>query len=472
MLTLLLAYTLAAPDPGLQLEANPPMVVITTQPPEPVLGEFELRPGFTLLETLDQFRQAAQQSHQKLRLKPGIYRPTTCDPPLTFAQNEQQHVFAVNGSHNHFDLRGCVFETPVSLQSTLSGKAHVSDSWHINGEGNTFAGGYFRNVLDQPYPDYRVTENEFEICGDHTTFLDCTFVIQGSVPYGYSDFYGKGGPNFGRLNKHSFMGVDHANDLTLRGCRVYQQSFGHGLHLHTVDGVLVENCEFHGTLRPTEDIFKEVVGRAKEYDFKVMYRGERPIPRDELIPLTEDGIRSYENVRNVVVRNTLVERFRGCFQLLCRGDITLEDVTVREAGDFSYDLSAGATGKVVMRNCRADVAYNPVFNLTRGAVPKNAFYELTILSPAAGVQPTPRSGLGVIAGDHCTFILHDGTTRPLPDSANRLLCGGRKGLVNSTVTNETMATLVLDQGVKHCVIRSVGPVEDQGEGNQVERLER
>ena len=91
-----------------------------------------------------------------------------------------------------------------------------------------------------------MTENEFEVCNDNNTFLDCTFVIRGSVPYGYSDFYGKGGPNFGRLNKHSFMSITHANNTRIIGCQVYLQSFGHCIHFHKVDGVRIERCLLTG----------------------------------------------------------------------------------------------------------------------------------------------------------------------------------------------------------------------------------
>ena len=475
----------AEKDPGLQLAENPPMQVIAEPPPLPPAAAktFEIRPGFTLVETLDAFRAAIKKDGQKIRMKPGVYRAASADPPRSVPLlhekpgpdgavpvNEQEHLFDVSGSNNHFDLRGAVFETPVSVQGRLSGKAHVADTWHVNGAGNTFEGGYFRNVTDLPYPRYRATENEFEVCNDHTTFLDCTFVIRGSVPYGYTDYYGKGGPNFGPLNKHSFLSIQNARNTRLVGCRVYQQSFGHCVHFHKAEGVRIERCLFSGALRSTNDIFLEVAGRATEYDFQIMYRGKRPIPRDQMIPLTEDGVRSYDAVRDLTVVDTTVERMRGCFQLLCVGDVTLENVTVREAGDFGFDLSAGGGGKVVMKGCRADVAYSPVFNLTRGEIPKEAFYEVTILSPAPGVQPTARTGLGTICGERCTFVLHDGTTRPLPREANRLVCGGRPGLTGSTVTNYTTATLVLERNVRDCRIRSVGPVEDGGERNDVVRI--
>ncbi|MBL7152343.1 MAG: hypothetical protein ISS79_01395 [Phycisphaerae bacterium] len=64
--------------------------------------------------------------------------------------DSRAHIFAVNGSNNYLDLRGVAFETPVSVQSKVSGRAHVSDTWHIKGADNTFEGGYFRNVIESP----------------------------------------------------------------------------------------------------------------------------------------------------------------------------------------------------------------------------------------------------------------------------------------------------------------------------------
>ena len=473
-------------DTGLQLAENPPMQAITTTPPPPVTdGKYEERAGFKLITTLEEFRAAIRKDGQRIRMRPGVYRATSVDPPTLsplvheqpgkdgkITPRAQEHIFAVTGSNNYFDLRGVVFETPVSVQSELSAKPHVSSCWDVNGANNTFEGGYFRNIIDKPYPQYHVAENEFSVCNDNNTFVDCTFVIEGSVPYGYSDFYGKGGPNFGPLNKHAFMAIVLANNTKILGCKIYMQSFGHCLHFQGVDGVRIERTLICGTLRPTNDIFNEVAGRAKEYDFNVMFRGPHPIPHDDIIPLTEDGVRAYDAVKNIVVIDTTVTRTRGCFQLLGPGDYTLENVTTLQAGDFSYDVSAGDQGKVVMKNCRSDVAYNPVFNLTRGDCPKDAYYEVTILSPAEGVQPTPRTSLGVICGDHCTFILRDGTTRPLPPEVNYLNCGGGKNpLKASTVTNYTKAKLILNGNVSSCVVKSVGPVENHGKNNTVVIME-
>ncbi len=87
-------------------------------------------------------------------------------------------------------------------------------------------------------------------------------------------------------------------------------------------------------------------------------------------------------------------------------------------------------------------------------------------------KPTPRSSLGKICGDKCTFLLKDGITRPLPEQANHLICGGDKELVNSTIENHTTAKLILQKNVRNCTIRSKGPVEDNGSRNRVEMIER
>jgi hypothetical protein len=106
----------------------------------------------------------------------------------------------------------------------------------------------------------------------------------------------------------------------------------------------------------------------------------------------------------------------------------------------------------MMKNCRSDIAYNPLFNLSRGAVPKDAFFGITLLSPAEGVEPTARASPGTICGDNCTLIFHDGMERPLAPAVT-LVCGGKKKLVNSKVTNYTKATLVLTERVRNCAIR-------------------
>ena len=102
-------------DIGAQFAENPPMHVISKTPPTlaPITDTFEIREGFTLIKSLDEFRAAIKKYNQKIPMKPGIYRADKVDPPMMapiprakpdqdgkLSKNNQEHIFAVNGSNN------------------------------------------------------------------------------------------------------------------------------------------------------------------------------------------------------------------------------------------------------------------------------------------------------------------------------------------------------------------------------------
>ncbi len=488
-------------DLSMQREGNPPMVVLTRTPPEPEVhpDDFEVREGFKLIDSLDEFRTAIEQDHQKIRLKPGVYRVDTVDP----TENGYVQLFAVTGSGNHFDLRGVVIETPSSTQDRLPMKSHFTHTWTIFGEDNTFEGGYFRNVVDGGYREYVTTNNEFFVKGDNTTFRNCTFVIRGSFPYGYSDFYGKGGaswvvhPN----NKHSFMNVQDVNGFELIDSELYQQSFGHGVHFHETKSGRIVDCSLYGTVRPTNDIIEpgkaipkglnsftetnvysppgryESVGPARKNDYRIMVRKTRPIPPNEMIPLTEDGVRSYNNVRDILVKDTYIERFRSNVTLTGPGDYIIDSVTSREAGNIGFEV-ASRRGDVIVRNTRGDLAFDPLVDLTtRAGVTSNSFFELTVLSardPEAEKTFTSKEleapkCVGSIQGEQTTFLFRDGTERELPDRFNYIQLENR-GLIDSVLINLTSAEVRLNEKATGSLILSGGPVTGRNGENTVKHL--
>ena len=75
-------------DAHLQHPENPPMQVVAEPPPAlpETDGEFEVREGFQLIASLQEFREATKQDNQKIRLKPGVYRAESVDPPVTFRE--------------------------------------------------------------------------------------------------------------------------------------------------------------------------------------------------------------------------------------------------------------------------------------------------------------------------------------------------------------------------------------------------
>ncbi len=74
-------------DLGVQLAENPPMRVISKTPPAPapITDTFEIRAGFTLIETLDEFRAAIKKDGQRIRMKPAI--SVTISVPATKAKS-------------------------------------------------------------------------------------------------------------------------------------------------------------------------------------------------------------------------------------------------------------------------------------------------------------------------------------------------------------------------------------------------
>ena len=112
------------------------MQVIGAVPPgpTPATEDFTTRPGFTIIRSLEELREAVKADKQKIRLAPGIYTAKTIDTPV----DGRHSIFAVTGSDNYLDLRGATIITPVSVQEKLPHKAHVSNCWQVLGNNNTF----------------------------------------------------------------------------------------------------------------------------------------------------------------------------------------------------------------------------------------------------------------------------------------------------------------------------------------------
>jgi hypothetical protein len=355
-------------------------------------------------------------------------------------------------------------------------------------------------VLDERFR-FHASQNEFSVRADNTTFRGGTFVVKGSFPYGHSDFYGKGGSRWTGLNKHSFMAVGDVENFKLVNADLYHQSFGHGVHFHGTTGGLIEGCSLYGTVRPTNDIIEpgkavpkglgkfteknvysppgryETAGPAAKHDYRIMYRSTRPIPPNEMIPLTEDGIRSYNNVKDITVRDTTVERFRHCVTLNGPGDYVLDNVTVREAGNISFQ-TASKEGNVIIRNSRADVAYSPLVDLTtRTAMPKDDFYEFIVLSARdsraeeafTSTELEAPKCVGNIQGKNTTFLFRDGKERPLSDRFNFIRVG-KHGLRNSVLVNLTSAEVRLNEKASDSIVISAGPVTGKNGKNTVKTV--
>lgn len=433
-------------------------------------ADFELRPGFTVIDSVAEFRKCLAASGQKIRMKPGTYR---IDSP----ELDNKTVFHVRGSRNHFDLRGATLQLDTQVLGRLRGKVHELCVYRVLGSDLTFEGAVFEDVGDEP-PHQSLSE--FGVEGSGNTFKDCTFIIRGSAPFGYGDLFGKGAGAKVRLQKHAALSV-HGNNTRILGCRFFIHTFGHAIHMHGAQNTLVQDTYIEGELRRSDEILAETDGPGARFGYKDLY--DRPIPKGVMICLAEDGIRAYldggrdkpqPRTGDITVINCTVKRMRGGITLaLASGKAVVRGCTVTESGypGHAYALPSNA----VVRDCRGDAAFAPLLHLGYSHQ-KNADVELELLDSPA------RLGNDLVAlvngHSHKVTITRAGPAQP--GRGQTIVLGktyrADRADVGKTVAeaieldNRTAVPVLLSPLSTGCQVRSAAPVTDQGTGNTVVRL--
>lgn len=424
------------------------------------------------ISSIKELRKVMQRSNQKIRMKPGTY---TVNDTL---KDDDKTVFRCSGSNNWFDLRGVTIQVPTGVLSDMpNAGAHALGSWRIPGNHNRFLGATFRNTGDEPP---RRGLSEFSVTGDHNSFRKCTFIIRGSAPYGYGDMYGKGGDNYVGLHKHSAMAINGDNNL-VESCTFDVKSFGHGIHMHGgATNTRIRDVQLEGILRHGTDIYTEENGPAADYDYEIYYpkweRGE-PIPKNRMIPLTEDGIRAYD-CRKTTIEQCTVRRMRGGITMVQGKNTTVTNCTVLDCG---YGYSLPSNGTVGQSGGNASVG-----PLIRSHYSNRSNFQLDLrLIPAK--QTFGEYQLANLVGSgHRVKLRYDG---PIPDMRQPILVGWAWGQLGEgrwaadstdadtlskshrardiTLVNQTPHPVILTRFSKNCAVRSKGPVKDRGSKNHV-----
>ncbi|MFO7901666.1 MAG: hypothetical protein ACQESR_04190 [Planctomycetota bacterium] len=317
--------------------------------------DFDVRPGFAVIDSIGDLRGAMRRGDQKIRMKPGTYRVHEAWP------DDPRSVFICGGSKNTFDMRGVTIEVPTRIYRDMRGPVHSLGGYRIRGNHNTFEGATFENVGD--HPPHRSLP-EFSVNGDDNHFVDCDFIIRGSAPHGYGDFYGKGGGAAVRLRKHSALRVAGDRNL-IEDCQFRIHTFGHGIFMQGAQETVIRNVLMRGDIRPTNEIYRETSGPAAKYDYQIMWpswKKGQMIPRDQMAHLTEDGIRAYtrgsrdgetRRTGKITVENCTVIQMRGGITLTAAGKpATVTDCKVIDCR-HGYSLPTGG----VARNCLGNAAF-------------------------------------------------------------------------------------------------------------------
>jgi parallel beta-helix repeat protein len=319
------------------------------------------------VSSIAELREAMTKSHQKVVMKPGVYELSD--------QMDPSAGFRMSGSHNEFDLTGVTIRTPISVLRSMSLRGRGDRvNYLIEGDHVILRGGTFENT----YPDGRTEVTDFgsynqdpengparamtemKVTGDDVSLINCRMIVRGSYPYGYGNMYGIGGGAVVGLRKHS--GILMTGDrITMDGCKVKMEAFGHAIFVQGGDQITVRNTEVVGEVRRSNELYEE----KKEGDlpvkfgYKIQWPDEMKgiaIPRDHMLNLVEDGIRAYPKTGHMTVENCTVSKCRGGIKLYMARSATVTNCEVIDCVVQGYSLPSKGT----ITNSKGNAAYGPL----------------------------------------------------------------------------------------------------------------
>ena len=432
--------------------------------------------GFILLDSLDELRGYANADRKKIRMKPGAYELNTA----LF-----RHFIEFSGNDNHWDLSGVTISASLDLYRKFGsdrGSAGLYCVIDLIGDRNIMEGLTVQNHGK----GYGISGRNklFNLTGSDCIVRNVTANTSGSNPWGYGSLFGIAG---GVVRKMNGIRIGQpARNTRLIGSRVHMRAMGHAIFVQGAINTLIEDCHVHGLLRPTNEILAETSGIAFERGFKVPGYGEgvqigpdRLIPPDEIVSLSEDGIRMYPSNNGVdtgstVIRNcTVTNMRRGICTGLSKAPDRVINCEVRNCIAAGYNI--GSNDRLV--KCRADAKYAEAL-CAPYLHSQGAQVELDILDSR---DKMANNLLAKINGSDHKINLRTSNPAFVPKGMTIELASkkgygsfqrGERKANGITLENQTRAQVILFPGASGNTVISRGPVSDQGEtDNTVERID-
>lgn len=314
---------------------------------------------FVMCDSLDALRKYVTKDDVKVRMKPGVYLLDEAD---------NHHFIRFTGNNSHFDMTGVTLKIDNELFRKIKmtrGQERFFCVINLMGDGIIFEGLTTQNIGDQCGVSSR--NKIFNVAGSNVILRNIDITTSGSSPWGHGSLFGI----FGRIvRKMNGIRISYpSKGSKLINCRVHMRAMGHAIFVQGAVDTLIEDCHVDGLLRPTNDILAETSGLAFERDFTASNRDyvegvyvgpDGKILPDEMIALSEDGIRMYPDDGNgnatgrTTIRNCTVRRMRRgiCVGLDASGD-TVVDCEVRDCVAAGFNVGNGD----VLENCRANARY-------------------------------------------------------------------------------------------------------------------
>ncbi|MFB9057321.1 right-handed parallel beta-helix repeat-containing protein [Mariniflexile ostreae] len=409
------------------------------------------------VSTLAALRDAVQKSNQMIVMAPGSYTLTSLP--------EGSRKLVCSGSNNLIDLSGVYVKVPVGA---------IKESYIvISGNHNTFKGGTFedayvnglKEVTDfSRYNQDRSTlafglkgQAVLSVTGNDNIILNTKLTVRGSFPYGYGSIYGIGRDNVFGLDKRCGILINGKRN-TVDGCEVQQEAFGHGIYMQQpADETLIKNTLVEGRMRPSADLYEETHPKDLPVRSDYMTKG-KPIPKNVMYPLSEDGIRVYTHGGSVIVENCTVKKMRGGIRVYLASKATVTNSIAVDCGATNFNLPKN--GKIT--GSSGNFTYAPLsdFRLSRS----HQDIELTILPSPNAVGP---HNLADVLGDNHHIVLHR-SEGPIDQNLRPIVVKGK----HSSIRNETEYPIVLEPSASNNTIVSFGKVTDHGTNNKITQIEQ
>ncbi len=368
---------------------------------------------FVVIDSLDALRKYATKDDVKVKMKPGTY---------LLDDASDHHFIRFTGNNSHFDMSGVTLQIDNELfrkVERIAGKERFYCVINLMGDGIVFEGLTTENVGGQFGVSGR--NKIFNISGSNVILGNIDITTSGSSPWGYGSLYGIAG---GIVRKMNGIRVGYPSKRSkLINCRVHMRAMGHAIFVQGAEDTLIEDCHVDGLLRPTNEILAETSGLAFEHDFKStspnyvegVYVGpEGQILPDEMIALSEDGIRMYPEgdggnpTRKTTVRNCTVRQMRRgiCVGLNSSPD-TVINCEVRDCVAAGFNIGNGD----IVENCRANACYAEALSCPYSQS-QGAQVDLEILDSRDGLANTI---LATINGEGHEVRLHTFNSAFVPD---------------------------------------------------------
>lgn len=305
------------------------------------------------INSLKELATYASKSGNVITMSPGVYQLTDYLPIDSMINRHERKEFqfiTFSGNNNVFNLDGVELEVDNKLRESLNAPLHNSE-FLITGSNNTFKGLTIRYKGEGT----ALGAAAFVVGGKDNILKNIVLHVNGSFPYGYGDYLGKGKKSVVKHKKHSGILITGTN-TKLYACKVFMKSLGHAFFIQGGDNTYFKDCYAEGEIRATDEMLAETSGPAFDNNFASIYKnydGEKKIPSNYMKSLNECGFRTYSTGK-VTAINCVAKNMRVGFAL---AKVSLKNCEAINC-ERGYYLN-----KAVTKNCRGDAKYGPLIYL-------------------------------------------------------------------------------------------------------------